>query len=100
MTKTRIVVYPTVFIHDTETDTMTVIFPDVPSAISQAATLGKAMLNAQEVLGLMLYDVQDLPTASSLEQVQAAYPHDQVQLTAVDLSTVAKDSHAPTNQAS
>lgn len=98
MVKTRIVVYPTVYIRDAETDTLTVVFPDVPSAISQAATLGKAMLNAQEVLGLMLYDVQDLPTASSLEQVQAAYPHDQVQLTAVDLSTVAKASYVPNNQ--
>lgn len=90
MLETKIVVYPSVFIQDSETGTFTIIFPDVPSAISQANSLGQAMVNAEEVLGLMLYDEKDLPKASELKRVQQAYPKDQVQLTAVDLVKAAK----------
>jgi len=88
--KTKIVVYPAVFIHDKETDTLTIVFPDVPSAISQAKTFGEAMLNANEVLGLMLYDAERLPVATPIEQVRAAYPQDEVQAIAVDLVKAAK----------
>lgn len=85
MAKTQIVVYPAVFIKDTGTETFTVIFPDIPSAISQADTLGMAMVNAEEVLGLMLYDEENHPAATPLKKVQEDYPQDQVQLVAVDL---------------
>lgn len=95
MAKTKIVVYPAAFIKDAVTQTYTIIFPDVPSAISQAETLGHALVNAQDVLGLMLYDEQHLPTASSLKSVQQAYPHNQVQLVAVDLLKAAKSVSKP-----
>ncbi|KRK36982.1 type II toxin-antitoxin system HicB family antitoxin [Levilactobacillus parabrevis] len=90
MAKTQIVVYPAVFIKDTETNTFTVIFPDIPSAISQADTLGMAMVNAEEVLGLMLYDEETRPVASPLKKIQEDYPRDQVQLVAVDLVKAGK----------
>ncbi|KRL95677.1 type II toxin-antitoxin system HicB family antitoxin [Levilactobacillus hammesii] len=95
MSKTKIVVYPAVFIQDIETQTFTIIFPDIPSAISQADTLGDALVNAEEVLGLMLYDEAALPTPSSAEKVQQAYPHDRVQLVAVDLIKAAKTVTKP-----
>lgn len=88
--KTKIVVYPAVFRRDKETDTLTIIVPDVPSAISQAGTFGEAMLNASEVLGLMLCDAEKLPVATPIEQVRVAYPRDVVQAIAVDLVQAAK----------
>lgn len=95
MEKTKVVVYPSVFIKDADTETLTIIFPDVPGAISQANSFGEALINAEEVLGLMLYDEKMLPEASSLEKVREAYPEDSVQLTAVDLIKAAKTVSKP-----
>ncbi|MDT6979546.1 type II toxin-antitoxin system HicB family antitoxin [Levilactobacillus zymae] len=96
MAKKKIVVYPAVFNQDPQTGQLTISFPDVPGALSQADDLGQALLNASEVLGLMLYDEKQLPSATPLEDVQAAYPHDFVQLTAVDLVQAAKEITKPT----
>jgi len=78
--KHKAVTYPAVFIKDAETHTITVIFPDVPSAISQANTVKKAESNAEEVLELMLYDEVKLPLAARLDTIRQDYPKDDVQL--------------------
>ncbi|TGD19813.1 type II toxin-antitoxin system HicB family antitoxin [Levilactobacillus suantsaiihabitans] len=95
MAKEKIVVYPAVFIKDAETATFTVVFPDVSGAISQADSLGEAMVKAEEVLGLMLYDEPNLPEASSLAEVQRTHPKDTVQWVAVDLVKAAKGVTKP-----
>jgi len=84
MAKDQTVAYPAAFIHDAETNTFTIIFPDIPSAISQAETLNKAIINAKEVLKLMLWDE---PIAPSFEKVQAKYPQSPVQIITVNLTT-------------
>jgi len=78
--KHKVVTYPAVFIKDVETHTITVIFPDIPSAISQANTVKKAKINAEEVLELMIYDEVKLPLASRLDMIRQDYPKDDVQL--------------------
>ncbi|WP_225419823.1 type II toxin-antitoxin system HicB family antitoxin [Levilactobacillus cerevisiae] len=93
--KSEMIFYPAVFIRDAATATVTVVFPDVPSAISQAATMDKAITNAAEVLGLMLYDEVTLPKASALGKVKQSYPTDQVRLIAVDLVQAAQAVTAP-----
>jgi len=91
MAKDQTVAYPAAFIHDAETNTFTIIFPDIPSAISQAETLNKAIINAKEVLKLMLFDETNLPIASSFEKVQTNYPQSPVRIITVSLTTNTPD---------
>lgn len=88
----QLIVYPAVF-DDSENDPgqYTITFPDIPGAISQADSIPEAMENAREVLGLMLYDVDELPEASNLKTIQNQYPNAVVTLVSENLSLAKLD---------
>ena len=66
--KEKVIVYPAVLDNSENSDDVyTVTFPDVPGAISEGKGLAQAMLNGSEALGLMLYDVDEMPEASNIE---------------------------------
>lgn len=90
MSKERYVAYPAV-LDDTENekDFFTVTFPDVPGAISEGRGEA-AIVGGQTALGLVLFDEEDLPKASSLAAIQKANPGKKVILIAVDLSEATK----------
>ena len=66
--------YEFVAVLDYAEDGINITFPDIPEAISCADTTKEAMKNAEEVLGLVLYDMEydnkKIPEAISLENVK------------------------------
>lgn len=93
MPKERYVAYPAI-LDDTENEKefYTVTFPDVPGAISEGKGKSAAIAGGQTALGLVLFDEEDLPKASSLTAIQKANPGKKVVLIAVDLSEAAKNA--------
>ncbi|MGO4925048.1 type II toxin-antitoxin system HicB family antitoxin [Ligilactobacillus ruminis] len=84
--KEKVIVYPAVLDNSENSDDVyTVTFPDVPGAISEGKGLAQAMLNGSEALGLMLYDVDEMPEASNIDEVRAKYPEAEVTLIFTDL---------------
>lgn len=84
--KEKLIVYPAVLDNSENSDDVyTVTFPDVPGAISEGKGLAQAMLNGSEALGLMLYDVDEMPEASNIDEVRAEYPKAVVTLIFTDL---------------
>lgn len=57
-----------------EEDGINITFPDIPSAITCAQTTEEAIKNAEEVLGLILYDMEcdgkEIPEATSFEKIK------------------------------
>ena len=55
-------------------DGINITFPDIPSAISCAQSTEEAIKNAEEVLGLVLYDMEcdnkEIPEATPFEKVK------------------------------
>ncbi|KRM73019.1 type II toxin-antitoxin system HicB family antitoxin [Lacticaseibacillus brantae] len=92
----RIAAYPARFelLHD-DGDYYSVTFDDLPDTYTDGRSLAQAIYRAEEVLGLMLYDVKDLPAASSVESIQAKYPDDYVALVVSDLDKAAKEVTVP-----
>ncbi len=86
----NVVTYPAVFKRDPDTRRLTIIFPDVPGAISEAASMNSASANAAAALGLILYDAPSLPASTPLAEVQRAYPGETVQLITADLAEVVR----------
>ena len=70
--------YEFVSILDYAEDGINITFPDIPEAISCADTTKEAIKNAEEVLGLVLYDMEyankKIPEATLLEENQKAIP--------------------------
>lgn len=64
--------------------------PDIPGAISEGQGEAAAIVGGQTALGLVLFDEEDLPKASSLAAIQKANPGKKVVLIAVELSEAAK----------
>ena len=89
---TRLVVYPAI-LDDSENEkgVYTVTFPDVPSAITFGNGLGEALKNAEEVLGLMLYDKKELPKPSNIEVIRRDNPRKIVNLVETDLDLAKKE---------
>ncbi|EEJ72632.1 type II toxin-antitoxin system HicB family antitoxin [Lactobacillus ultunensis] len=95
----RTVVYPAVLddSENGEKNYFTVEFPDVPGAFSEGHGLAEALYNAEQTLGLALYDVpeKDLPTPTSLDEVREFckknYPNAHVYPVATDLDAAAKE---------
>ncbi|WP_368279721.1 type II toxin-antitoxin system HicB family antitoxin [Lactobacillus gasseri] len=72
-----VVVYPAMLDDSkNEKEVYTVIFPDVPGAISEGKGLGPAMANGSEALGAILFDVpkDQLPEPSEIESVKKDSP--------------------------
>lgn len=92
----KIVAYPAV-LDDRENDpgVYTVTFPDVPAAITDGKTLAEALTNGAEVLGLVLYDEEELPVPSPLKAIAAANPDAVVSYISTDLDRAKAESHAP-----
>ena len=95
----RTVVYPAV-LDDTENgekDYYTVEFPDVPGALSEGHGLADALYNAEQTLGLALYDMPNskLPKPTPLNEVidfcKENYPNAHVYPVATDLDAAAKE---------
>lgn len=87
--KEKVIVYPAVLDNSENSDDVyTVTFPDVPGAISEGKGLAQAMLNGSEALGLMLYDVDEMPEASNIDEVRAKYPKAEVTLIFTNLEDV------------
>ena len=55
-------------------DGINITFPDIPSAISYAQSTEEAIKNAEEVLGLILYDMEsdkkEIPKATPFENIK------------------------------
>ena len=92
----RIVAYPTVM-DDRENgnNIFTVTFPDVPGAISEGKGIARALFNASEALGLILYDEEELPEPSDVKMVAKDNPDCVVSLVSVDLDEVTRDVTIP-----
>lgn len=92
----KIVAYPAV-LDDSENEkgVYTVTFPDVDGAISYGNGIAYAMANGAEALGLMLYDIDELPSASDIRDVQKNYPTKLVTLIFSDLDEIRKNVKTP-----
>lgn len=77
------ILYPAIF--EVDDGTIVVSFPDVPGAITTGENMRHAYEMAEEALGTMLEDVEQLPTISTLEEIQARYPNRSIALISVDL---------------
>ncbi|KRL23076.1 toxin-antitoxin system, antitoxin component, HicB family [Lentilactobacillus kisonensis DSM 19906 = JCM 15041] len=92
----RIVAYPAELIPDKESPQIyTVIFPDVPGAISQGKGIAEAISNGSEALGLMLYDAKELPGASSLAAIHPDESGTIVNWIATDLEEIRQTVREP-----
>ena len=65
--------YEFVCILDYEKDGINISFPDLPGCLSYADTTSEALKNAEEVLGLVLYDMEkekiEIPKPTKLEKI-------------------------------
>lgn len=68
--------YEFVAIFNYAKDGISISFPDLPGVFSSAETTEEAIKNANEVLGLVLYDMEidgkKIPKATSLENIKCA----------------------------
>lgn len=66
--------YEFVAIFDYAKDGISISFPDLPGCLSCADTTNEAIKNAEEVLGLVLYDMEQekekIPNPTPLEDIQ------------------------------
>lgn len=66
--------YEFIAIFDYEEDGINISFPDLPGCLSCADTTEEAIKNAEEVLGLFLYDLEvenkKIPNATRLENIK------------------------------
>lgn len=86
-------VYPATFEQD-ENNTLLVLFPDIPTAITSGDNMAHAYEMAEECLGTVLEDISSFPTPSTLESVQKKYPNKAVALISVDLIAFRKKYHS------
>ena len=94
--KEKLIVYPAVLDNSENSDDVYMVtFPDVPGAISEGKGLAQAMLNGSEALGLMLYDVDEMPEASNIDEVRAEYPKAVVTLIFTDLEDARRKARKP-----
>lgn len=67
-------IYEFVSIFQYDKDGINISFPDIPAAISCAETTKEAIKNAEEVLGLVLYDMEcdkkTIPKSTPLEKIK------------------------------
>ena len=65
-------IYPAIF--EYENDEISISFPDLPGCLSCADTTEEAIKNAEEVLGLVLYDMEQenekIPKPTPLEKIK------------------------------
>lgn len=73
----------------------TVTFPDIPGAITDGQGLSEALNNAEEVLGLMLFDQNPLPAATDIKDIQAQHSNATVSYITTDLDQAKKEVHVP-----
>ena len=68
--------YEFVAIFNYAKDEISISFPDLPGVFSSATTTQEAIANANEVLGLVLYDMEidkkKIPEATPLEKIECA----------------------------
>ena len=68
--------YEFVAIFDYAEDGISISFPDLPGVLSSATTTEEAIKNANEVLGMVLYDMEienkKIPAATPLEKIECA----------------------------
>ncbi|RVU71480.1 MULTISPECIES: type II toxin-antitoxin system HicB family antitoxin [Lactobacillus] len=95
----RRAVYPAVFddSKNDEKDYYSIDFPDVPGAFSEGHGLADSLYNAEQTLGLALYDIPDnkLPKPTPIATVEkfckVHYPNAKVYPVAADLDEAAKE---------
>ena len=95
----RKVVYPAVLddSQNGEKGYYTVEFPDIDGVFSEGHGLAEALYNAEQALGLALYDIpnSELPTPSSVEDVEkfckVNYPNAKVNPIVSDLDEAARE---------
>lgn len=81
-------IYPATF--EKDGDYIFVQFPDVPGAFTQGATLAEAYEKASEVLGLMLENQNEFPTATDITLLQKKFPQKTIALVGIDLPAFRK----------
>lgn len=80
---------------ENEKNVFTVTFPDVRGAITDGNGLAKALKNAEEVLGLMLFDSDQLPAPTDLEIIRKNNPSKIVNYVVADLDEAQEESYVP-----
>lgn len=75
-------VYPATFEPDGEY--ILVKFPDIPVAMTQGKDIVEAYQAAEEILGFALEGEKELPSASSIADIQTHYPDKNVALIGID----------------
>lgn len=69
----------------------TVTFPDVAGVVTDGNSFTEAIQNAQEALGLMLYDREVLPKVTDQKTIEKANPDKLVTTIATDLDAIKRD---------
>ncbi|KRN93853.1 type II toxin-antitoxin system HicB family antitoxin [Pediococcus stilesii] len=69
----------------------TVTFPDVAGVVTDGNSFTEAIQNAQEALGLMLYDREELPKVTDQKTIEKANPDKLVTTIATDLDVIKND---------
>lgn len=87
-------IYPAVFTHDAETESIGVRFPDIPEAITFGNDLEHAYEMAVEVLGFALEDYTDYPKASSVSDLKEQYRDSDIALIGIDMIAYMKKYHS------
>lgn len=92
----RLIVYPAILTPDSdEPDFYAVEFPDVPGALSQGKGLAKTMSMGSEALGLMLFDVRNLPVATDITAVATSNSESIVTYITTNLTEIARNVKKP-----
>ena len=85
-------VYPATFEQDG--NYILVQFPDIPVAMTQGDSIEQAYEMAEEVLGVALEDQKEAPKASTVKEIQEAFPDKQVALIGVDMAAYRRKYHS------
>lgn len=73
---------------------ISVMFPDVPEALTQGETYQEAFEKAEEVLGFALEDYEQLPKATEPEQIKEMYPDGMLTFVEIDMTKYMKKYHS------
>ena len=73
---------------------ITVIFPDIPSAITQGKTQEEAFEMAQEVLGFAIEDYEKYPKASDIVELRKQHPESTIAVIGIDMVAYNRKYHS------
>lgn len=89
MDKSLTIIYPAIFKQE-KNETFSVMFPDLKGCFSQGDTFEDAFIKSQEALAIYYHENKgNIPSASSIFDIQKSTANSIVQMVSVDLNTYA-----------